>query len=154
VDPGTSSQEEQQFARGMWVVGWFGDVDFDVVEFRDLACGTCAGGRRSVCTAVLLYGSSSQLLSLAMSSIVDLRPSWHLGQRRCRRGLHSARLDRSRAPGLQDRCRTWSYDEIDKGEVLIYVVETGRSQIAEVWFLACETTPRASSGCFAGHGVT
>jgi hypothetical protein len=56
VDSGASSQEEQQFAWGMWVVGRLGDVDFNVVELRDLACGTCTGRRRSVCPAVLLYG--------------------------------------------------------------------------------------------------
>jgi hypothetical protein len=55
VDSGASGEEEQQFTRGMRVVGWLGDVDFDVVELRDLACGSCAGRRRSVCTAVLLY---------------------------------------------------------------------------------------------------
>jgi hypothetical protein len=59
VDASASGEEEQQFARGMWVVGWLGDVDFNVVELRDLACGSCAGRRRSVCTAVFLCGRTS-----------------------------------------------------------------------------------------------
>ena len=36
MDSRASSQEKQELTRGMWVVGWFGDVDLDIVELGDL----------------------------------------------------------------------------------------------------------------------